>query len=131
MVDLAKLRAVAKRWAPHAAALIVGTAVGATLTTLSVRAAASLGASKGDLVVIASGVLAVVSANVAVWWMWLRGKDADLRQARREAASWHREAAERREHIAILQQQVAELSAARVTPGEVVSLLHERMGDQP
>jgi hypothetical protein len=130
---LAKFRTIARTWAPRVAALTVGTAVGATLTALGIRALVALGASKGDLAVMVSGVVAVAAAN-ALWW-WFRGRDqaAKAHHAEWLAAAWRREYAKQAAEMRALQQENARLTAEveRLTPGEVVSLLHERMGDHP
>jgi hypothetical protein len=140
VIDLDKIRAVVKRWAPHAApvaigvgALAIGTVVGATLTTLGVRAAVALGASKGDLVIMVAGVVAVASANV-MWW-WYRGRDRAAKALHAEwlAAAWRREYAKQAGELRALQKENVRLAAEveRLAPGEVVSLLTKRMEETP
>jgi hypothetical protein len=127
---LSEIRAVVKRWAPRVAAVTIGTAIGVVLTTLGVRAAALLGASKGDLVIMVAGVLAFVSANALWWWFWGRDRAATARAADRLTAAWSERAAEYRAYIADLERQNTQLRAQveSLTPGEVVSLLTKRMG---
>jgi hypothetical protein len=138
VIDLDKIRAAVKRWAPHAAPVAIGVAalaggvvVGVTLTTLGVRAAVALGASKGDLAIMVAGVVAVASANT-LWW-WFRGRDqaAKARHAEWLAAAWRREYAMQAGELRALQKENVRLAAEveRLAPGEVVSLLTKRMGE--
>jgi hypothetical protein len=140
VINLDKIRAAVKRWAPHAAPVAIGVAalaggvvVGATLTTLGVRAAVALGASKGDLAIMVAGVVAVASANVLWWWYRGRDQDAKVRAARQVAAAWSEMAADRRRYIADLERENTRLTGEveRLAPGEVVSLLTKRMGETP
>ncbi|MFI7448152.1 hypothetical protein ACIBQX_11695 [Nonomuraea sp. NPDC049714] len=137
MADLAKIRAVVKRWVPRvppvaigAVAVVGGAIVGATLMTLAVRALAAAGASKGDLVIAVAGVVAFVSANALWWWFWGRDRAAKARAADRLTAAWSERAAEYRVYIADLERENTQLRAQveSLTPGEVVSLLTKRMG---
>ena len=140
MIDLAKIRTVVKRWAPRVAAvppgvaaLAIGTVVVATLTTLGVRAALALGASKGDLVIMVAGVVAVASANVLWWWYWGRDRAAKALHAEWLAAAWRREYAKQAGELRALQKENVRLAAEveSLAPGEVVSLLTKRMEDTP
>jgi uncharacterized protein (DUF697 family) len=125
VADLDKLRAVATRWAPAAVSAFIGAVAGAVL--------AGFGNRWGDLAVPIIGLAASVSAGVAAGWMWCLEKAASARADRELAAAWRRKYAEREHHIYALQQKNERLTdaVARLTPGEVVSLLHERMGDHP
>jgi hypothetical protein len=133
VIDLAKIRTVAKRWVRPLAALAIVTVVGATLTTLGVRAAVALGASKGDLAIMVAGVVAVASANT-LWW-WFRGRDqaAKARHAEWLAAAWRREYAKQAGEMRALREENTRLTAEveRLAPGEVVSLLTKRMEETP
>jgi hypothetical protein len=114
-------------------ALAIGTVVGATLTTLGVRAAVALGASKSDLVIMVAGLVAVASVNALWWWYWGRDRAAKVRAADQLAAAWSAKGAEYRAYIATLEQENTRLNAEveRLTPAEVVSLLHQRMRETP
>lgn len=86
----------------------------------------------GDLIVLVGGLIAIAAAS-ALWW-WFRDRDhaAQARDANQLAAAWSRRAAEHRNRIAALEWENERLAAEveRLTPGEVVARLHQRMGDQ-
>ena len=93
----------------------------------------ALGASKGDLVIMVAGVVAVASANVLWWWYWGRDRAAKAFHAEWLAAAWRREYAKQAGEMRALREENTLLNAQveSLAPGEVVSLLTKRMGETP
>jgi hypothetical protein len=132
-VNAAKVRAVVKRWAPRVAAVTIGVVVGATLLILGIRTAVDLGATRGDLIVMVSGVLAVAAANIFWWWYRDRDQAAKARDADWLAAAWSGRAAEHRAYIAELERQNTGLTAEveQLRRSATTAHLTKRMGETP
>lgn len=73
-----------------------------------------------------AALVALFAANALTWRFWGLGKDADTRSAERALARAQKANAE-----LVVENTRLAAEVERLTPGEVVSLLHERMGDTP